>query len=146
MKVEASADVSDIVETLEGVAERAADLSDAWNKVGEMWVKRQKALFTQGGRLAPLKPSTVKRKGGNATPLVNTGKLSLATYKRTPVKIDDKSVSFGIPKGESIRKLAILHQTGRQTMAKRNPVPNLRAAEKKQIVELLRGHVLGDEA
>lgn len=139
MRVNAQAKAS--LAGLESLAERASDLKPAWEDVADVWRERQVGVFAN--RLAPLKPSTVKRKG-HRSPLIETGALRRATFESSPVKSTKDTAAFGIPKGKPIRKLAILHRTGRASMAKRNAVPPLRVKEKQRILEILREHVFKD--
>lgn len=142
MQLEARLDgEEDILEDLRLLLERVEDFRPVWKQAAQLWVSRQRQLFT-AGKLPPLDPDTVRRKRGNRTPLVDTGKLRDATFRDSPVKQTQTQASFGIPKGSRERVRAILHQSGTKNMPRRDPVPKLTRGERARLTEMMRDYLL----
>ncbi len=117
------------------------DSSEFWPTLGSWWAKRERSVFQSHGfgRWAPLRASTILERrsiGLNSdSPLIRTGTLLDTVSTSRPVKTGPKFAVFGSHGGSG--EAAGLHVRAGEHGPARNPVPALRAAEKKEVLTML---------
>lgn len=128
----------DLSKSLRKMADRSGDLEAFYNgPVADLWRDRQADVFTSG-RLAPLSPKSVRRKRVHKTdPMVATGALQAATTRYTPVKANQTTAVYGIPRGNPHKWLGHMHANRSGSRPKRDVVPNWTRAEKLKIIDML---------
>jgi len=116
-----------------------------WGDMHRIWLRKRFIKFSQGGGdWAPLKQSTIDRKGGDDTILIRTGEM-FAALKSRRINMARKSVTVGIFGGGRNSKVAAFHQAGTQNMPQRLVVvepPRSELRKMKKVAEKL----LGEEA
>lgn len=136
--------VEPVVSRLDGMARRAADLTKAWPEVGRVWAEREGKIFASAGPgWAPLSSKSLMapRTGG---PLVRTGALRDALTSATPRRSGPRFAVFGPADGADVRGGLFAKRGGHAP--KRDPVPPLRPAEKKEMLDAMAKAVLGPAA
>ena len=132
----------ELTRDLRTLADRSSDLRPLWGQVADMFVQRQKDVFTSG-RLAPLAPESVRRKRVHKTePMVGTGALRQATYRYSPIKSTNDRASFGIPKGGTRKSIGAMHAVASGSRPKRDVVPNWSKAERLKILDMLSDYLM----
>lgn len=121
----------------------ASDLTPVWPIIGRLWADRERQVFaTNGlGKWPMLSAATILRKG-SSTPLVDKGSLLGALGNADPRYASDSEAVFGPPKSaKAATREGGRHARGTVWMPARNPVPRLRAAERRAWVEAIRIHL-----
>jgi hypothetical protein len=126
---------------LDAVAEAASDISPTFRELGDKFAARQDSVFdTNGwGRWAPRAPSTIAE---GVSPLVQTGIMRDGLDDDATIWRGKNAAAFGGRRSDRrVFNIAVFHAYGTSRMPKRLPVPPLRAAEKREWIDVVRDHM-----
>jgi phage gpG-like protein len=137
--VAAKVDASGATDELEALLKRVEQVDEFWRDLDDWWESRQSAWFSSG-RIPLNDPATVRLKG-SGQPLVDTGNLRDATMRNQPFSLGGSDATFGLRKGTPEYKLGILNLSGPRGAPKRNAVPRLTAAERREVLTMLRRYL-----
>lgn len=127
--------------TLDDLSDAAQDISPTFDTLGAKFAARQDSVFaTNGwGKWAPRAPSTIKE---GVSPLVQTGIMREGISGRRPIWQKKRGAAFGAPKSDRrVWNVAILNTVGHGGTPPRISVPPLRAAEKRDWLDVVRKHM-----
>ena len=136
--------LDETVALLDGMVSRTSDLRPAWRGIAQDMRQRERELFEAGGRglWAPLKASTVRRKGGQGRLLVDTGGLLASLTRRgdqyAVEDITETSLVFG-----TRNPVSNLLRRGVRGAVSRDPLPAFQAPEREFWAQELLDHVTG---
>lgn len=133
----------DVLSRLDGIADRAANMSEAYADLEKWWRKRQTEYFASS-KIPRNHPRTVILKGSNR-PLVDTGNLRDATMRNQPFNLTDQGATFGLRKGTPEYTLGILMESSPRGAPERTPVPKLTPTERAKILDTLDEWVKGGD-
>lgn len=125
----------------DGLSAAASDISPTFDTLGAKFDARQDSVFdTNGwGRWAPRAPSTIRE---GVSPLVQTGIMRQGISGRRPIWQRKQGAAFGAPKSDRrVWNVAILNTVGHGSTPPRISVPPLRAAERREWVDVVRDHL-----
>lgn len=127
------------------LSDAAQDISPTFDTLGAKFDAREASVFSSNGwgKWAPRAPSTIKE---GISPLVQTGIMREGISGRKPIWRKKMGAAFGAPKYERrVWNVAILntvgHKRGTKDVPPRISVPPLRAAEKREWIDVLRDHM-----
>lgn len=130
---------------LDDVSDAARDISPTFDTLGGKYAAREDSVFSTNGwgKWAPRAPSTIAE---GVSPLVQTGIMREGISGRKPIWRKKMGAAFGAPKYERrVWNVAILntvgHKRGTKDVPPRISVPPLRAAEKREWIDVLRDHM-----
>ena len=126
---------------LDKVSDAADDISPTFDELGGKFAARQDSVFDSNGwgKWAPRAPSTIAEGG---TPLVQTGIMRAGVNGDDTIWRGKNGAAFGAPKSEArVWNVAILNTVGHQGTPARRIVPPLRAAEKRDWIDVVRDHM-----
>lgn len=119
-----------------------SDLHEFWPQLGQWWAGREQSVFDSRGfgRWAPLRSSTIlaRRRLGitDDQPLIRTRTLFRTVDAASPVKTEAQFAVFGSHGGPG--DAAGMHVRAGDHGPQRNPLPPLRAGEKREVLAMLR--------
>lgn len=126
---------------LDDLSDAASDISPTFDTLGAKFDAREDSVFdTNGwGKWAPRAPSTI---AAGVSPLVQTGIMREGISGRKPIWQRKRGAAFGAPKSDRrVWNVAILNTVGHGGTPARISVPPLRAAEKREWIDVLRDHM-----
>ena len=130
---------------LDEVSDAASDISPTFDTLGGKFAAREDSVFDSNGwgRWAPRAPSTIKE---GISPLVQTGIMRAGLLGSSPIWRGRNAAAFGASKSEPrVMNVAVLnavgHKRGSKNVPARIPVPPLRAAEKRDWIDVVRNHM-----
>jgi phage gpG-like protein len=126
---------------LDTVAEAASDISPTFRELGDKFAARQDTVFdTNGwGKWAPRAPSTIAE---GVSPLVQTGIMRDGLSGDSTIWRGKNAAAFGGRRADRrVFNIAVFHAYGTARMPARLPVPTLRAAEKREWIDVVRDHM-----
>lgn len=136
--IQVDGNVVDLEDQLDAMSEAAADLTDAWPKVGEWFKARQTTVFMTANRGEwPMRDPDTKKIGRG--PLIRTGELMRAVSSPKPIFASPSTARFGQQGAKGW--YGVFHARGNGVPV-RNPVPPLTQAEAIEVVEILRDHIM----
>ena len=123
------------------LSDAAQDISPTFNTLGAKFDAREASVFSSNGwgKWAPRAPSTIKE---GISPLVQTGIMREGVTGRAPIWRKKQGASFGAPKSDRrVWNVAVLNTVGHGGTPPRLMVPPLRAAEKRDWIDVVRKHM-----
>lgn len=130
---------------LDDVSEAASDISPTFRTLGGKFAAREDSVFDSNGwgRWAPRAPSTLRE---GISPLVQTGIMRAGLLGSSPIWRGRNAAAFGASKSDRrVMNIAVLntvgHRRGSKQVPPRIPVPPLRAAEKRDWIDVVRDHL-----
>ncbi len=127
---------------LDKVSDAADDISPTFDELGGKFAARQDSVFDSNGwgKWAPRAPSTIAE---GASPLVQTGIMREGINGRSPIWKKKRGAAFGAPAKTNKRvwNVAVLNTVGHGGTPPRRAVPPLRAAEKREWIDVVRDHM-----
>lgn len=141
--------VEEVTLLLARVEDRSTDLTSAWSKVGQWYGQRSAQAFVKGAATwAPLATSYWKRKrraglAGRGTG-VRSGMLRQHATESEPDVSTPQYAIFGLTRADPVHLVerGAYLKKGRPSMRARNVVPALTGAEKRQVLTIVRDHIL----
>lgn len=126
---------------LDKVSDAADDISPTFDELGGKFAARQDSVFDSNGwgKWAPRAPSTIAE---GASPLVQTGIMREGINGDGTIWRGKNGAAFGAPKSDRrVWNVAILNTVGHGGAPARRMVPALRAAEKRDWIDVVRDHM-----
>lgn len=130
---------------LDELSEAASDISPTFRALGAKFAARERLVFDSNGwgKWAPRAPSTLAE---SVSPLVQTGIMREGLLGNAPIWRGRNAAAFGAAKSDRrVMNIAVLnavgHRRGTKQVPPRIPVPPLRAAEKRDWIDVLRDHM-----
>ena len=130
---------------LDEVSDAASDISPTFDTLGGKYAARERSVFDSNGfgKWAPRAPSTIAE---GVSPLVQTGIMRAGLLRNRPIWRKKMGAAFGASKSEPrVMNVAVLnavgHKRGSKNVPARIPVPPLRAAEKRDWIDVVRDHL-----
>lgn len=139
-----------VEDRMQMVIESLADFTSAWDVIGEVWSEREQTIFrTQSyNRWAPLDASTMRDKHGvSDRPLIRTGQLFRALTNPNPRAMGPRFAVYGPPTSTDgdVISYGTRHARGSARMPRRNPVPMLTPTERRNMIDIMRWHLLPED-
>jgi len=126
---------------LDDLSDAASDISPTFEKLGDKFAARQDSVFDSNGwgKWAPRAPSTIAE---GVSPLVQTGIMRDGVNGDGTIWRGKNGAAFGAPKSDRrVWNVAILNTVGHGGTPARRMVPPLRAAEKRDWIDVVRDHM-----
>ena len=123
------------------VSDAAQDISPTFGTLAAKFADREDSVFSSNGwgKWAPRAPSTIKE---GVSPLVQTGIMRDGLTRQRAIWKTKRGAAFGAAKYDRrVFNVAILHAVGTSRMPTRPMVPPLRAAEKRDWIDVVRKHM-----
>lgn len=130
-----------IIRRFDDLSDAAQDISPTFGTLAGKFAAREDSVFaTNGwGKWAPRAPSTI---AAGVSPLVQTGIMREGVSRRTPIWRKKRGAAFGAPKSDRrVWNVAVLNTVGHGGTPPRQMVPPLRAAEKRDWLDVVRDHM-----
>ena len=123
------------------VSDAAQDISPTFGTLAAKFADREDSVFASNGwgKWAPRAPSTIKE---GVSPLVQTGIMRDGLTRQRAIWKTKRGAAFGAPKSDRrVWNVAVLNTVGHGGTPPRLMVPPLRAAEKRDWIDVVRKHM-----
>lgn len=130
-----------IIRRFDDLSDAAQDISPTFGTLAGKFAAREDSVFSSNGwgKWAPRAPSTI---AAGVSPLVQTGIMREGVTRRTPIWQKKRGAAFGAPKSDRrVWNVAVLNTVGHGGTPARLMVPPLRAAEKRDWLDVVRKHM-----
>ena len=135
--------MDEIIERLSDVQQVAGDLRPVWDELGPIMARRQESVFATRG-FGSWQINAQATIAEHQSPLVDEGVMREGLTQRRPIWAVKASAAYGAEKSDRrVMNVAVLNTVGHKS-SRGNPhtpprrvVPPLRAAEKRQVLEVM---------
>ena len=133
--------VQSVERRFDDLSDAAKDIRPTFPTLAGKFAARERSVFASNGwgKWAPRAPSTIAE---GVSPLVQTGIMRDGMSAPAPIWHKKQAAAFGAPKSDRrVWNVAVLNTVGHGSTPARPMVPPLRAAEKRDWIDVIRDHM-----